>query len=426
MTNTTRFATVLLSLGIAAGACTEPGTRTADPSSTPGSAGNPAAIVAGVTYTPNIDPADFTTVVDNPYFPLVPGTKWVYEGETEDGLERVEVEVTDDTKTVKMGVETVVVRDTVTIDGDTVEDTLDWFAQDTDGNVWYFGENTYEYENGKRVSDKGAWEAGLDGAQPGIIMPAAPAIGETYRQEHYKGEAEDTGEVIKLGESVKTKAGSFDDVLITEDINPLEPDVVEGCRVGLREEGQRQRRTDRAGEVHPGNLGIRPISVPATAVADRALLAFDANGCPGCVQPVSATSSASFSFGVRQFNDSRGRPLRLSADLGPLGWRSASGVRDGRGRALASQRSWESSDYRSSSGLPYGAGVVCCPDSVSRFRIDETCIHVHRVTLHMCPLLARTRARLGRDTPSHTLFATRIMNVRCRSLPIRSGRFVAL
>jgi len=177
-------------------------------------------------YAPTIDPASFTTAVDNPYFPLEPGAQWVYEGRTEDGPERTVVEVTNQTREV-MGVTCLVVRDTVTLEGEIIEDTYDWFAQDADGAIWYFGEESSEYENGEVVSTEGSWKSGVDGAQPGIIMPAEPAVGDAYRQEYYPGEAEDQAEVLSLSETVSVPVGSYDDVLMTEEINPLEPDVVE-------------------------------------------------------------------------------------------------------------------------------------------------------------------------------------------------------
>jgi hypothetical protein len=180
----------------------------------------------GGDYAPTIDPADFSATVDHPYLPMTPGSRWVYEGETEDGLERIEVVVTDEVREV-MGVTAVVVRDTETLDGEVIEDTFDWFAQDRDGNVWYFGEDTTEFEDGEAVSTAGSWEAGVDGALPGIVMLADPAVGDAYRQEFYAGEAEDMGEVLRLGESVTVPAGAFDDVVVTEDWTPLEPEVVE-------------------------------------------------------------------------------------------------------------------------------------------------------------------------------------------------------
>lgn len=186
----------------------------------------PSGDESAAPYSPSIDPAGFTTAVDNPYFPLPPGARWVYEGRVGDGLERTVVDVTGDTRVV-MGVTCVVVRDTVSLDGEVIEDTFDWFAQDADGAVWYFGEETSEYEDGEIVSTEGAWEAGVDGAQPGIAMPARPQVGDSYRQEYYASEAEDTAEVLSLTESATVPVGTYEDLLVTEDINPLEPEVVE-------------------------------------------------------------------------------------------------------------------------------------------------------------------------------------------------------
>jgi hypothetical protein len=170
-----------------------------------------------------LDPADFTTRIDNPYWPMVRGRKWVYEAEDE----RIEVTVTNKKKTVE-GVEAVVLRDVVTgKDGGLVEVTDDWYAQDSAGNVWYLGEDTKEYENGKVVTTAGSWESGVDGAEAGIIMPAKPRPGLSYRQEYYEGEAEDSAEVLSLDETVEVPFGSFQNVLKTEDTTPLEPDVVE-------------------------------------------------------------------------------------------------------------------------------------------------------------------------------------------------------
>jgi hypothetical protein len=182
----------------------------------------------GGDYEVTIDPADFTTEIDNPYLPLRPGTVWVYESTSPDGeRETIRVEVVDERRTV-MGVEAVVVHDEVTNeDGELVEDTYDWFAQDAEGNVWYFGEDTTAYEDG--VADtSGAWEAGVEGALPGIVMLADPVVSNTgYRQEYFPGEAEDMGQVIAVGGSVAVPAGEFDDVVVTRDWTPLEPDVVE-------------------------------------------------------------------------------------------------------------------------------------------------------------------------------------------------------
>jgi hypothetical protein len=180
----------------------------------------------GGEYAPVIDPSRFVEVIDNPFLPLTVGSRWVYEGESDGQVERVEVVVTEETRMV-MGVNTVVVRDTVSVDGEVVEDTFDWFAQDADGNVWYFGEDVSDFENGVLVSRAGSWEAGVDGALPGIVMPADPVVGAAYRQEFLAGEAEDMAEVKAVGGTATVPFGTFDDVVTTHDWTPLEPDVVE-------------------------------------------------------------------------------------------------------------------------------------------------------------------------------------------------------
>jgi hypothetical protein len=169
-------------------------------------------------YTPHIDPSEFTTKLDNEYFPMKPGTTFIYEG----GQERDEMRVTNQTKKV-MGVECVVVDDRAWEDGKLIERTYDWFAQDKEGTVWYFGEDTKEYENGKVVSTKGSWEAGVDGAKPGIIMPADPKVGQSYHQEYYPGEAMDMAKVLSLNSSVTVPYGSFDHALDTREWTPLQP-----------------------------------------------------------------------------------------------------------------------------------------------------------------------------------------------------------
>ena len=163
------------------------GGEDAEPVIDPGDDGN---------YTVDIDPDDFVEVIDNPYLPLQPGTRWVYEGVEDGETERVEVEVTTDRRDV-MGISAVVVRDTVYEDGELIEDTYDWFAQDVDGNVWYLGEDSREFEDGELVSTEGSWEAGVDGALPGIVMLADPEVGDAYRQEFYEDEAEDMAEVAR-------------------------------------------------------------------------------------------------------------------------------------------------------------------------------------------------------------------------------------
>ncbi|MCC7078490.1 MAG: hypothetical protein IT198_15310 [Acidimicrobiia bacterium] len=177
-------------------------------------------------YDPKIDPADFVERIDNPYILMTPGARWVYEGGGDGEKEVVEVVVTPERREV-MGVSTVVVRDTVKIDGEVVEDTYDWFAQDRAGNVWYFGEDSNDYDNGKLVSTAGSWEAGVDGALPGIVMPATPEVGAVYRQEFHRGEAEDMFEIVRIDAEVSVPFGTFGGVVQTRDWTPLEPDVVE-------------------------------------------------------------------------------------------------------------------------------------------------------------------------------------------------------
>ncbi len=178
-------------------------------------------------YEPVIDPENFVDKIDNKYLPYTPGTKYTYEGETEDGLERNEVIVTNETKQI-LGVTCTVVRDTVKLDGELIEDTFDWYAQDKDGNVWYFGEDSKEYEDGKVISTAGSWESGIDGAQPGIIMLTHPLVGVTYRQEYYENEAEDFAQIVSLNESESVQfGGTYSNLLMTSEWTPLEPDITE-------------------------------------------------------------------------------------------------------------------------------------------------------------------------------------------------------
>jgi hypothetical protein len=174
-----------------------------------------------------LDPADFSTEIDNAYWPMEPGTTWVYrETDGEGSVQRVEVTVTATTRTI-MGIEARVVHDVVSEGGDPVEDTFDWYAQDASGNVWYLGEDTKELENGKIVSREGSWEAGVDGAQTGIVVAGEPAVGMRYRQEYYEGHAEDAAEVLSLEAGVRVPYGTFDEVLETRDFTPLDPGLVE-------------------------------------------------------------------------------------------------------------------------------------------------------------------------------------------------------
>jgi hypothetical protein len=179
-------------------------------------------------YDPQLDPADFVAAVTNPLFPLAPGTTYHFEGETAEGVETIVTEVLADTRTI-LGITATIVHDRVFLDGDLIEDTFDWYAQQDNGDVWYLGEDSREIEDGKVVSTEGSWEAGLDGAKPGIIMWGDPAahLNEEYRQEYYQGVAEDVATVIALDEEVEVPHGRFTGCLRTEDRNPLEPGAVE-------------------------------------------------------------------------------------------------------------------------------------------------------------------------------------------------------
>ena len=176
----------------------------------------------------NLDPRAFTTRIDNPYWPMDPGTRWTYRETDQEGAAlKVVVTVSDQTEKIANGVTARVVRDTVTEDGEIVEDTFDWYAQDKDGNIWYLGENTAEFDKGKLVTKEGSFEAGVDGALPGIIIPADPRDGMQYRQEYYKGKAEDNGEVLSTDEMVQSPFGQFDHALLTKDTITIEPNVLE-------------------------------------------------------------------------------------------------------------------------------------------------------------------------------------------------------
>ncbi|MGL5849810.1 MAG: hypothetical protein ACRCZD_03415, partial [Phycicoccus sp.] len=192
-----------------------------------GAPSSPAPLPTG-SQPVTLDPALFTADVTHPYWPLTPGTRWTYREQDIDGSTlEVVVVATGATKKLANGVTARVVRDTVREDGEIVEDTLDWYAQDSDGNVWYLGEDTAEFQNGKVTSRDGSFEAGVDGAQPGIMLPAEPRPGQRYRQEYYRGKAEDNGEVLATGQVAQTPAGTYRDVVLTWDTITIQPDIAE-------------------------------------------------------------------------------------------------------------------------------------------------------------------------------------------------------
>jgi len=218
-------------LAISVAACGGDDTKATGREATPTASSTPTGSGLPQGSEPvKLDPAEFTTKIDNPYWPMSPGSKWVYsETDTQGTNQKVVVEVTDKTKTIANGIEARVIRDTASENGKPVEITDDWYAQDSSGNVWYLGEATAEYKNGQVASTAGSFEAGVDGAQAGIAMPANPEPGMAYRQEYLKGVAKDKGAVITVGEEqVEVPFGHFNtDILMTRDLVPLEPKVQE-------------------------------------------------------------------------------------------------------------------------------------------------------------------------------------------------------
>jgi hypothetical protein len=175
-----------------------------------------------------LNPADFTASIDNPQWPMRVGSRWIYRvtDMATGKIERQVISVTNRTKLMADGIRARVVRDIVTDRGKPVEVTEDWYAQDRKGNVWYFGERTTSYENGK-ASDNGSWQAGVRGAMPGIALPAKPAVGLAYREEYSKGVAEDQSRILTLGSQVEVRSGHYTHVVLAVDYSPIEPDVAE-------------------------------------------------------------------------------------------------------------------------------------------------------------------------------------------------------
>lgn len=175
--------------------------------------------VSDPDYDPMINPANFGGgPIDNPYYSLIPGTTFHYQSETETN----DVIVTHQTKQI-LGITATVVHDQVFLDGELTEDTFDWFAQDNEGTIWYLGEDSREFENGQVVSTEGSWEAGVDGAKPGIIMQADPQIGQRYYEEFYIGHAEDEAIIVSLNASAVVPFGEFAGCLETDEFTRLEP-----------------------------------------------------------------------------------------------------------------------------------------------------------------------------------------------------------
>ena len=227
---------------VASGCGSSGGASSASSSSTTPAASTSASSLAPIhgPYKPSIDPSDFVATVDNRYWPLKPGTAFHYTGVRGTTPQTDDEVVTTQTKRI-IGVGCTVVRDTVSEHGSPVERTLDYYAQDKQGNVWYMGEDSFEKQHGRMVRASDSWLSGVKGAQPGIIMPANPKPGDKYRQEYYPpGEALDEATVLSTNGKVKVPTGSYQHVLVTSEFSPLEPQTEQKYYVpGLGEVAER-------------------------------------------------------------------------------------------------------------------------------------------------------------------------------------------
>jgi len=182
---------------------------------------------AAESRTPRATPRSFVREVDNPLFPLKPGTTFIYKGGKDGQSGRDVVTVTNRTTRIR-GVRCTAVDDRLYLHGRLAERTTDWYAQDAKGNVWYFGEATAELDKSGRVTSReGSWRAGVDGAQPGILMPAHPNVGQSFRQEYYKGHAEDHFAIVSVSASVVVPYTASAHALLTKEWTPLEPDTLD-------------------------------------------------------------------------------------------------------------------------------------------------------------------------------------------------------
>jgi hypothetical protein len=187
----------------------------------------PAATTAATgSYDPQIDPAKFNAHVTNVYFPLKPGTTMILKGSKDGTPQTHATRITRKTRTI-MGIPCVVVKDLVTDPNGIAEIAYDWYAQDDKGNVWYFGESTSDYAKGVVTTTKGSWEAGVDNAKPGIVMPAHPQPGPAFYQEFRPGIAEDKGKVLAVDKTVKVRSGTYRRTVVIRDTNPLDPTLVQ-------------------------------------------------------------------------------------------------------------------------------------------------------------------------------------------------------
>src|SRR5215510_5830666 len=186
------------------------------------SAASSGTSACGTTYAPVLDPGNFVPVIDNPYFPLPVGRQLVYTG-VKDGQTQLDTVTVTDQKKVILGISTTVVSDVATHDGALLEKTFDFYAQDNQGNVWYLGEDTTAFLPNGKTDTSGSFLAGVDGAQPGIIMEANPQIPDAYRQEYLAGQAEDTAWVVQVGGTITVPYGKLRNTLTTLEATRLEP-----------------------------------------------------------------------------------------------------------------------------------------------------------------------------------------------------------
>jgi hypothetical protein len=204
------------------------------------------AAVAGAGTPPKIDPGSFGSSVDNPWFPLRPGTTYVYRG-VKDGKRAKDVLTVTHKKKRILGVRTTVVHDRLYLNGKLAEKTTDWYAQTRRGDVVYFGEATTALDRHGRLTDtEGSWQAGFDGARAGIFMPARPKVGQEFQQEFYRGHAEDHFRVV-------VKAGPF---MRTREWTPLEPGVID-AKYYVRGVGTVREAAVKGGDEHLDLVSVK-------------------------------------------------------------------------------------------------------------------------------------------------------------------------
>jgi hypothetical protein len=201
-------------------------------------------------------PSQFVSRVSNPWFPLKPGTISFYRGVEDGRTAREVVTVLIPLKRIQ-GVACTIVDDRLYLGGRLAERTRDWYAQDVRGNVWYFGEATAELADGRVTSTEGSWQAGRDGAQAGLFMPAHPKLGQEARQEYLKGEAEDRFRVVDLDGNVSTPVTGARKALVTDEWSPLEPGVLDR-KLYVRGIGLAAERSMKGGHDHLVLVGVGP------------------------------------------------------------------------------------------------------------------------------------------------------------------------